>query len=143
MEVNMKKLMLAVIVASFAAGLPVFADNHRERSESEYYYVNVSLERIFLYRAGYIVQYRKGVNNTGRAYLPREWFTDVAGKGEVVLLPKGDAWPTLSIYYKNGEFSHVRLYVHQWQSHPTWGIIPQNVNLDDHFIGIDTIQIEF
>ena len=139
----MKKFVIAVVLlAIFAAGMPVFAET-REKKESEYYYVNISLEKIYPYRAGYIVQYRKGLNRVGRAYLPSEWFSSAAGKGELILLPRGGAWPSMSVYYKEGEFSHVRLYVHRHPGHATWGGVPQNVNLDSNFDNVETLRLEF
>jgi hypothetical protein len=47
------------------------------------------------------------------------------------------------VYYKDGEFSHVRLYVHPERSHRTWGSVPQNVNIDSRFENIESIQIEY
>jgi hypothetical protein len=146
-EVEMKKIIVAVVFAAIlAAGSPLFAQqNSREGQESEYYYINISLEKIFPYRAGYVVQYRKGgsVGRLATTYLPMEWFTYSAGKGEIVALTRGQGWPTMSVYYKNGEFSHVRLYVHRQMTHQTWGVVPQNVNIDDRFQNKDTIQLEF
>ena len=139
----MKKLIIAaVFVAIFTAGSPLFAQKIPAEQESDFYYVNVTLEKIFPYRKGYVVQYRKGINQIGRAYLPSEWFTNAAAKGEIINLPKGKEWPSLTIYYKDGEFSHVRLYVHPHQGHQTWGYIPQNVNIDDRF-DVETVQIEY
>ena len=138
----MKKLIVAVVfVAIFAAGLPVFAQS--KQNESEFYYVNVSVERIYFHRNGYIIQYRKGSHQLARAYLPLEWFAGVANKGEIVSLPGGRGWPSLTVYYKNGEFSHVRLYVHPLNSHQTWGSVPQNVNLDSNFENIEDIKLSF
>ena len=140
----MKKFVFAAIFVVFlAAGLPVFAQNQRDERDSEFYYVNITLEKIFPYRRGYIVQYRKGLFKYGRAYLPGEWFTDADSKGEIVVLPAGKAWPSMTVYYKNGVFSHVRLYVHHWASHQTWGSIPQKFNLDENFDYIENIQLEF
>ena len=67
----MKKLVIAVVfVAILATGIPLFAQSSKEGKESEYYYINISLEKIWPYRKGYIVQYRKGLNQIGRLYLP-------------------------------------------------------------------------
>jgi hypothetical protein len=144
MEVIMKKLVFAAIFVVFlAVGLPVFAQNQKDERDSEYYYVNITLEKVFPYRKGYVVQYRKGQFGYGRAYLPAEWFTDAGSKGEVIPLPAGKVWPTLTIYYKNGEFSHVRLYVHRLPTHQSWGNIPQGVNIDKEFDAIETIVIEY
>ena len=126
-----------------AAGLPVFAQDQRDERDSEFYYINVSLEKVYPYRKGYIVQYRKGFFEHGKAYLPAEWFTDADSKGEIITLPRGKSWPSMTVYYKNGEFSHVRLYVHRWQSHATWGSVPQNVDIDKNFDNVDTLKIDF
>jgi len=140
----MKKLVFAAIFVVFlAVGLPVFAQNQRDERDSEYYYINVTLEKIFPHRRGYIVQYRKGFFEYGRAYLPAEWFREVDSKGEVITLPPGKGWPSLTIYYKDGVFSHVRLYVHRLPSHESWGSIPQNINLDNQFDDIETVKIEY
>ena len=144
MEVNMKKLVFAAIFVVFLAiGLPVFAQNQTGNKDSEYYYVNITLEKIFPHRRGYIVQYRKGDFQYGRTFLPAEWFTEPNSKGEVITLPPGPSWPSMSVYYRDGVFSHVRLYVHRWASHESWGSIPQNTKLDDQFDDLETIRIEF
>jgi hypothetical protein len=144
MEVNVKKLIVAVIFAVLvAASSPLFAQTVKEENASEYYYVNILLEKIYPYRNGYVLQYRKGLNQIDRLYIPMEWFTNSAGKGELVTLPPGTAWPSLSVYYKGGEFSHIRLYVHRRASHQTWGTIPQNVNLDSRFENVEDLKVKF
>jgi hypothetical protein len=139
----MKKLVVvAVCAVLLIAGLPVFAQNSQKENESEYYYKNISLERIYPYRNGYVVQYRKGVQ-MAQAYLPMEWFSSSAGRGEIITLPKGTAWPSLTVYYKNGEFSHVRLYVHHSASHQTWGTVPQTVNIDSRFENVEDLRLSY
>ena len=143
----MKKLIIAVVLAVFCtAGSMVFAQEEQQQTkknekDSEYYYLNVSIEKIYPYRSGYVVMYRKGINQMARAYLPIKWFTGSAGKGEIVNLPQGSAWPSMSVYYKDGEFSHVRLYVHRTQSHLTWGVLPQSANLDEYFEEVEDLQL--
>ena len=144
----MKKLIIAVFCAAFfVVGLPVFAqdkaeDKQKNENDSDFYYKNISLEKIYPYRNGYVVQYRSGLR-MARAYLPIEWFSSSAGKGEIITLPKGTVWPSLSVYYKDGEFSHVRLYVHRSPSHQTWGTIPQTANIDDRFENVENLDIKY
>ncbi|MDR1430155.1 MAG: hypothetical protein LBI85_07670 [Spirochaetaceae bacterium] len=111
--------------------------------ESEYYYINVDIETIYPYRLGYLIIYRKGANGIGRAYIPLEWFSDPTGKAKLINLGPGRIWPHLTVYYHNGEFSHCRVFVRREASHTTWGNIPLNVNLDDRFQGIETLELEF
>jgi hypothetical protein len=147
MEVTMRKLIFsAIFVVFLAVGLPVFAQdrpNSVDDRDSAYYYVNITLEKVFPYRKGYVVQYKKNSFQYGRIYLPANWFTDADSMGEIITLPAGQAWPSLTVYYRNGAFSHVRLYVHRWASHPSWGSIPQSVNLDAQFDNIETVVIEY
>ncbi|MDR2717960.1 MAG: hypothetical protein LBB89_07850 [Treponema sp.] len=139
----MKKLAIAAVFAVFVViGSPVFAQDNKDK-QSEYYYKNISLEKIYPYKNGYVIQYRRGINGIDKAYLPMSWFTSSAGKGEIVTLPIGKVWPSLSVYYKNGEFSHIRLYVHRLTSHETWGVIPQNANLDSFFEGVEELKLKF
>jgi len=140
----MKKFVFfAVLTVILAAGSPVFAQENKNSKDSEYYYKNVTLEKIYPYRNGYVIQYRRGLNRIERGYIPMEWFTSSAGKGEIITLPKGQSWPSLTVYYKSGEFSHIRLYVHHMASHQTWGTIPQNINLDSQFEGIEEFNFKF
>jgi len=141
----MKKIVFAVVFAAIlTGGSTLFAQqNSREGHESEYYYINVTLEKIYPHPKGYIVQYRKGINRVGTVYIPSEWFTYAAAKGEIIKLPRGRDWPYMSVYYKNGEFSHVRLLVHHQHTHQTWGSVPQNVNIDERFENIESIQLDF
>jgi hypothetical protein len=142
----MKKfLAILILIAVFGGVMSVIAQQNTQGSnkESEYYYVTVPLEKIYPYRRGYVVAYRKGVNQLARAYLPVEWFTDAAGKGELIYMAPGTSWPYLTIYYKNGEFSHVRLYVRRDRGHSTWGNIPLSVNIDDRFENVEDLKLEF
>jgi hypothetical protein len=100
---------------------------------SSYYYTNVPLEKVYPHKLGYVVIYRKGGSEMGRAYLPLRWFTESAAKGDIINLPKGRTWPYMSVFYKDGAFSHVRLFIRQDFSHESWGNLPLNVNIDGQF----------
>ena len=78
-----------------------------------------------------------------RVVLPAEWFTEIGGKGEVVGLDSGKEWPSMSVFYKGGAFSHVRLQLRRSRAHETWGVVPLNVNIDDYFKGIEEVKLEF
>ncbi|MDR2020221.1 MAG: hypothetical protein LBQ14_05570 [Treponema sp.] len=140
----MKKFsLLVLVVLVFSLGLPLFAQEKRQFKESEFYYVSVPIEKIFSYRNGYVVVYRKGVNQMARTYLPLEWFVDAGGKAEQITLGPGKAWPYLTIYYKSGQFSHIRVYIRRERTHETWGVVPMNTNIDEYFEGIEDIKLEF
>jgi hypothetical protein len=126
--------------------MPLIAQEEDSSSKNPYYYVNVPIERIYPHRKGYVVSYRKGVTGLAQAYLPVEWFVSGignGGKGDILLLGPGTAWPYLTVFYKDGAFSHVRLYVRKERTHESWGSIPLTVNLDDRFEDVEDLKLEF
>jgi len=139
----MKKLIFTLIIlAVLFQGVSLFAQEKKYK-ESDYYYFNVPIEKIYFHRLGYVIVYRKGAIQMARTFIPMEWFTDARGKGEFIGLRSGSEWPSMSVYYQNGEFSHVRLRVRVDHSHESWGFVPLNVNIDDKFEGIEEVKLEF
>jgi hypothetical protein len=110
---------------------------------SDLYYINVPIEKVYPYRLGYVVLYRKGNNALGRAYIPYEWFRFSNRKADLVQLGDGPWWPSMSVFYKEGAFHSVKLYVAKRDSHLTWGMIPSNVNIDDRFQNVEGIDLGF
>ena len=136
-------IIAAAAMILFSFGGPLFAQQISPEHSSEYFYENVHLEKIYPTRLGFILQYRKGINGIARMYVPNEWFTDAASKAELIYLPPGKNWPSVTVYFKSGEFSHLRLYVHRWRGHDTWGNVPLNIDITPYFENVETIKLEF
>jgi hypothetical protein len=47
------------------------------------------------------------------------------------------------IYYKDGAFDHVRLYVRRERSHISWGRIEPYSAFDEYFNNIDDLKLDF
>ena len=137
----MKKILLLTVFVVLLEVPSLFAQGYSK--PSDYYYHNVTIEKVFTYKLGYIVVYRKGLHQMARTYLPQEWFSSAGGTGEVIYLGSGKEWPSLTVYYKEGEFSHVRLKIRRERNHETWGMVPRTANLDDFFRGIEDVKLEF
>ena len=135
----MKKLLFVLII--IALTLPVFAQSN-SRNEGDMYYINVPLEKVYETHTGYVVQYRKGINQIGTVGLPYEWFTEAGGRAEVMKLPRGKNWPSLTIFYKEGVFSHIRLYIHPSRAHITWGVVPTGADVSRHFMDAESFKID-
>ena len=125
------------------AGGNSMEDRWGPANTSELYYINVPIEKVYPYRLGYLVLFRKGNNALGRAYIPYAWFKFTDRRADLVQLGDGPSWPCMSVFYKEGAFYGVRLYVSKRQSHITWGIIPSNVNIDDRFQNVEGIDLGF
>ena len=146
---------MIIFLLVFCLTIPLLAQTNRNKDEnrspsgiskdqeSEYYYYNIQLERIYSHNKGYVVVYRKGVNQITRALIPFSWFTGPDGKADLIQIGSGTLWPYLSVYYKNGEFSHLRMYVRKERGHITWGIVPSGQNLDKYFEDTTEFTPEF
>jgi len=136
----MKKLTILLILLALIT--PVFAQENTNRREGVYY-VNVPVERIIPVADGYLIQYRSASNLVVTTGVPVEWFYESGGRAELIRLPDGGDWPTMSVFYVNGEFSHVRLYVHRAKSHRTWGNISQGTDVSRYFQNRETFSIQY
>ena len=137
----MRKILIVLIFLAVISPV-IFAQDNADVDGAGVYYVNVSVERVFPTSQGYIVQYR---TQRGFAYvgIPNRWFFDAAGKADIIYNPVGSDWPTMSVFYNHGEFTHVRLYLARGKGHFTWGSIPQGTDVSRFFSDEDTIKLQF
>jgi hypothetical protein len=143
-EDTMRKLLFLITLSLIVAGLPLVAQQNTSSSDVEgSYAITVSLERVYSYRKGYVVRYAKKLGKVADAYLPIEWFQGTGNKADLILLGSGTDWPHMTVFYKDGKFSHVRLYVRKERSHESWGNVPLTVNIDDRFEGVEEVILQF
>jgi hypothetical protein len=134
----MKKIIVVLIL--LAVITPVFAQNN---ADDTLYYINVPVEKVYPSKDGYIIRYRSASSLIATVGIPNDWFTDAASSAELVRLPTASDWPTMTIFYRGGKFSHVRLYVHPAKSHITWGNIPQGLDVSRFFTDKESFKIEY
>ena len=135
------KIVLLIVLAALCQGTFLFAQSTRYE-ESNYYFFNFSVEKIFLHRLGYVVTYRTGGNRIASTYIPHSWFNTIGGQGEIVYLGTGSEWPSMIVYYKDGEFSHVRLRLRKNRQHETWGVVPLTAAIDENF-DVEEVILQF
>lgn len=130
---------LAVVFGALLSAMPLLAQNAptnegiNPQDWSSYYYVNVPIEKIYPHRLGYVIIYRKGNTDMATLYVPIAWFTKSDGKGDIIDLNVDKTWPYFSVFYKDGKFDHIRLFLRKDFSHPSWGNLPQGTDIDSKF----------
>jgi len=134
----MKKLIIVLFFLALVT--PVFAQNSPDNHDI--YYVNVPIEKIYVTREGFVIQYRTQTG-TGIIGVPNGWFTDPAGKADIINLQSAGSWPSMSVFYHDGQFSYVRLYVQRSKGHFTWGSIPQGTDVSRFFPEEGAFNIQF
>ena len=88
--------------------------------DSELFVRSVPIVKVYLYREGYKIDYMKNNFDIGSLYLPLNWFTGSGGKGELVMADD-PSFPYFSVFWRGGEFSHIRLYLRNNLLHGSWG----------------------
>ena len=139
----MKKIILsAIFLLVMAISTPVFAQNAPNSDAPEVNVITVSVERIFRTRYGFVVTYFADNIRLAHVVLPHEWF-ESGYKAELINMPRGRSWPSMSVFFENGEFSHVRLHVHRSIQHITWGTLLHTPELREAFQNAETVVLEF
>ncbi len=124
------------LVVGFIAliAAPVFAET------PQFYIKTVFVERIHTHRLGYRVEYNRSNFRLGQVYVPYRWFSP-AGQAEIVYANSRSV-PYMDVVYRDGEFSHVRLYVHRDAGHPSWVSLPDSEETARRF-DTDTFDIRY
>ncbi|MCL1991937.1 MAG: hypothetical protein FWG66_03200 [Spirochaetes bacterium] len=144
----MKKVIFIAALFAAMAVTPLFAQEEEEQQAvgeraPVTYVVNISVERIFPTRYGFLVQHRTRDLGMATVAIPSEWFSFAGARAERIPLRRGTVWPSMSVFFREGEFSHVRLYVHPSLSHFTWGAVMPSPEITEMFQGVETIHLQF
>lgn len=104
------------------------------------YVRSVSIMKVLSHSMGYKLLYLKSSMEVGELYIPYDWFK-AGGKAEVVF--GGDrAYPYFSVFYKDGEFSFIRLYLKDNIKDVSWGrLVPREG--DSAKFDVDELAIEY
>jgi hypothetical protein len=127
----LKKLILLIVIFTIIASVAVFAGT------SEFYVKTMSIVRVYDHNLGYKLVYVKSNFELAALYIPKDWFqvfaqTEEEPKAELVS-GKESAYPYFSIFWKNGEFHHIRLYLHDDLNNDSWGDLDPNLDLTENF----------
>ncbi len=120
---------LTLLIASIA---PLSAQNNADDGTSAYYVRNMVISQVALGDFGYRVTYRNGRGRLHYAYIPHDWFRSAAGKAEQI-----DTWtkaaPFMQVYYRDGAFSHVRLFLIPTYDHVSWTVLNDEEDTEANF----------
>ena len=86
---------------------------------SIFYPVRLDVLKVFSHSEGYRVMYRQGSTGVAEFLVPVGWFMP-GGKAEVVL-GHGSAYPYAMVYFKDGKFDHLKLFLNKNPGDATWG----------------------
>lgn len=142
----MKKLFFVIVISTVFAVLPLLAQEAQaSNGNGSLYYVKVPILKIYPHSMGYVVTYQVGTYGTevNTVYLPDEWFTPKESKGIVINMRSAMGAPNMTVYYRDGAFDHVKLYIRENRGDRSWGYMPLQTNLDDKFSDVTDVPLKF
>lgn len=102
----------------------------------------VPIVKVYTHTLGYKVLFVKSNMEIGSLYVPLTWLGKSAGKAAVIW-QTADRPPHFSIFWVNGKFDHIYLYVPNDMSLPFWGTIDErDVDLSAEF-NVDAPKLSF
>lgn len=131
-----RKFIFLAIIALMLLAAFAWAD------ESEYYVKTVPISKVYTHNLGYKILYVKSDMSLGAFYVPFAWFVAPAAKGDLIWGITRE-YPFFSIFYKNGEFSHIRLYLKKNKDDVTWGGTLKNIPEVREKFNIESLELEF
>jgi hypothetical protein len=133
----MKRTVILVALVFFALG--VFTVG-AQAQDPKLYVKTVGIMKILNHALGYKVLYLKSSMEVGEFYVPHSWFK-AGGKAELIL-GSGRAYPYFSVFYRDGEFDHIKIYAADNVQHLSWGRLKAQAG-DSSKFDVETLDLEF
>lgn len=130
------KRIITILLLVFVVAVCSMAQQFK--NESEYYPKSFQIEKIYSHSLGYRIDYIKQNYSLGTLWAPIEWFRTTAGRGWISY-GKNQAYPYITIYFKNGQFDHFKLYLIESTAHRSWDILDSQGDYSEQFSSPDSI----
>ena len=137
----MKKAAILIIAFTAICVFGAFA------VESDYYARTIRIEQVYPHKLGYKLLYATGQLTFATTSLPQKWFSQAsAPKGEMArgqtVWGNDPSYPYMIVFWKNGKFSHVRLFLRSNLHDLSYGVIDPREDPTESF-NVDDISLEF
>ena len=130
-------LLSALVLLFLLAASAAFA---QDTEEPQVFVKTVPIMKVLAHPLGYRVLYVKSTMEVADFYVPYSWFKP-GGKGEVVF-GSGRSYPFFSVFYVDGKFDHVRLYLVDKMGHVSWGSMKKREG-DSNRFDVETLDLEY
>jgi len=136
----MKRPALFAVMILFALLFVATAAFAQDPEEPQVFVKTVPIMKVLAHPLGYKVLYVTSSMQVADFYVPYSWFK-AGGKAEVVF-GSGSSYPYYSVFYVNGEFDHVKLYLVEKMGHVSWGSMKRTEG-DSRKFDVETLDIEY
>ena len=106
------------------------------------YFVSVPILKILSHPEGYKILYMRNSDmKVDEFYIPHRWLAKSGGKAEMVF-GRDPSYPYFSVFYRDGKFDFIRLYVMEDVKDLTWGIL-RKTEASNAAFGGETLEIKY
>lgn len=107
-------------------------------TKSPFYTRNVIITKIYPHKSGYKIIYMTNDLTNKVVYIPTSLFKK--SNGSKIFYGYNKSYPSMTIFWKDGEFSHIKLYLKEDFRDISWGSFANPDEYDDKF---NNTEIEF
>jgi hypothetical protein len=126
--VPMRRTVVFLVLLLLACSAGFSQQNVRDM-----YVKTVHIDKVYPHSLGYRILYFKSTMEYGEMYIPSSWFS-FAGAGKMnVVWGSSRTYPYLTIYYADGKFDHIVLFLNSNLQDLSWGILPAGIDLSKQF----------
>lgn len=125
--------MRTTAVVVLFAMLVCFAAFAQQDDDRDVYVKTVRIARVYPHGLGYRILYFKSTLEYAEMYVPTTWFSFAGGGKANVIWGEGAEFPYFSIYWVDGTFDRILLYLHSNMHDVTWGTLPTGMDLTSQF----------
>jgi len=130
--VRLRYVLTATLLLFFVLGIGhVVADfNTDEGMYTRSFYI----DRVYPNRHGYRIIYRNDHGHRHSMLVPLSWFGRNGGAPQAQMREgRHPAYPYMEVFWMDGEFSHLKLYVRSDKTHESWGVWDAPDNVEELF----------
>ncbi len=113
-----------------------------DSKESDLYYVNAQILKIFHHQKGYCVLYRRPGKEAGELFLPKKWFKVEENKASMQKI-NTRINPYIAFFIREGKCEYVRVYAPRDLKSRTWGTFTAPHEYDEKFESAEGIPLDF
>jgi hypothetical protein len=114
----MRKSILIIVIFMIL----LLPNNLFSEEQENVYARSVPIVKILQHSLGYKIYYITSADELAYFYAPMQWFTQAGGKGTIVW-GRTSEFPYFSIFWVDGEFSHIKLFLKEDLRDATWGVL--------------------
>ncbi len=137
----MRALTVLLFIIAVFVSVPAVTAQEQGQGNPVITALNIPLQRVYKHSLGYRVLFDTSDLRTSELYIPNRWFQGAASQALLVdsLHP---GVPYLTIFYADGEFSHLQLVVHRNRAHITWDALDNTDGVAERF-NIETLELRY